>query len=107
MSSIQKTDEMASAVAKTDNRVSLASIEAKIDSVVYHNPPHDLTLTLCFITMKNGFSVIGKTKPADVANFDADLGKKFAYENAIRELWPLEGYLMCEKLTKEKENTHV
>ncbi len=55
-------------------------------------------LTLCIITMQNGFTVIGKSAPASAANFDPEKGRLFAYEDAIRQLWPLEGYALREKL---------
>jgi N4 Gp49/Sf6 Gp66 family protein len=42
--------------------------------------------------------VIGKSAPADPKNFDRELGREFAKENAIRQLWELEAYLLREKL---------
>jgi hypothetical protein len=55
-------------------------------------------LSICILVMKNGFVVIGKSAPASPENFDADLGRKFAYENAIRELWPLMGFALRDRL---------
>lgn len=56
-------------------------------------------MTLCFLVMENGFVIVGKTAPASAANFRTELGEKFAYEDAIRQLWPLEGYLLRERLS--------
>jgi len=50
--------------------------------------------------MENGYAVVGKSAPADAENFDEDLGKKFAKEDAIRQLWALEGYALREKLSR-------
>lgn len=61
-------------------------------------PPELDLLTICIVTMQNGFTVIGKSAPASAANFDADKGRLFAYEDAIRQIWPLEGYALREKL---------
>ena len=107
-SSLQITDEQSAAVQKTPNRVSLQSIEDKIvaeysftaDMALNEAPIMDSLkiLTICIIVMKNGFTVIGKAAPADAANFDADLGKKFAREDAIRQIWPLEGYALRDRL---------
>lgn len=107
-SSLQITDELSAAVQKTPNRVSLQSIEDKIvaeyvftaDSALKDAPIHDSLkiLTICILVMKNGFVLIGKSAPADAENFNAELGKKFAREDAIRQLWPLEGYALREKL---------
>lgn len=44
--------------------------------------------------------VIGKAAPASPENFSAEPGRKFAYEDAIRRLWPLMGYALKERLTK-------
>lgn len=44
---------------------------------------------LCVLVMRNGFTVLGKSAPLDPQNFDAELGKKFAYDDAIRQVWPL------------------
>ena len=107
--SLQHTDQQAAAVAKAP-RVALSDIEAAIGGVYYTTGsdalPHasieylrPLTLlTICVIVMRNGFTVIGKSAPASVDNFDADLGRKFAYEDAIRQLWPLMGFALREKL---------
>lgn len=55
-------------------------------------------LTLCIVTMRNGFTVIGKAAPADPANFNPELGRKFAREDAVRQLWPLMGYALRDRL---------
>lgn len=95
MDSLKVTDAESAAVA-TAPRVTLESMEAKIASENY--TVVDGILTICTIKMANGFYVIGESAPASPANFNADLGKKFARENAIRQLWKLEGYALREKL---------
>lgn len=55
-------------------------------------------LSICIIQMANGFMVIGKSAPASPENFNAELGMKLAYEDAIRQLWPLEGYALRDRL---------
>lgn len=56
------------------------------------------TFTLCILVMRNGFVVVGKSAPASPENFDPALGKQFAYEDAIRQLWPLMGYSLRDQL---------
>ncbi len=56
-------------------------------------------LTLCILVMKNGFVVVGKSAPASPENFDAEKGRTFAYEDAVRQLWPLMGYALRDKLS--------
>lgn len=105
-SSLQETDNAAAAIAVAP-RVTLADLEAKIDAqvtfiagkVLKDVPVSDSLniLTICIVTMQNGFSVIGKSAPASPENFNEELGAKFAYEDAVRQLWPLEGYLLRDK----------
>lgn len=107
--SLRVTDDQSKAVQKTPNRVSLDSMLDKIageytttlDKAFPGVPLIEgmEVMTICILVMRNGFMVIGKSAPADPANFDADLGHKFAREDAIRQLWPLEGYALREKLT--------
>lgn len=54
--------------------------------------------TICLLTLHNGFEIVGSSAPADVDNFDAEEGKRIAYEDGIDQLWQLEGYLLAEKV---------
>ena len=60
------------------------------------------TLTFCVLILKNGFKVVGQSDCASPENFDAEIGKKIAYENAREKIWMLEGYLLKEKLHQAK-----
>lgn len=83
---------------KTRRKITEESIKSRIKSVSYI---YDDTTTICMITMKNGFKVFGHTTPADPGNYDAAVGRRYAYENAFRQLWQLEGYLLVEYLSLE------
>lgn len=111
MDSLKVTDDASKAVA-TAPRVALVDIEAAIGGVYYttgqravadealsaeHLQPLGL-LTICILVMRNGFTVIGKSAPASPENFNADLGRRFAYEDAIRQLWPLMGFALRDRL---------
>lgn len=106
--SLQATEAECAANAVAP-RVSLASMEAKIaarydftaDKAIGPDTPCSNSLgllSICILEMRNGFTVIGKSAPASAANFNAELGRKLAYEDAIRQLWPLEGYALREQL---------
>jgi|SRR5271157_2726074 len=58
--------------------------------------------TICLITMENEFVVMGMTAPADPMNYEREIGKRYAYDNAFRQLWQLEGYLLRETIMKNK-----
>lgn len=56
------------------------------------------TLTVCALTLKNGYQVTGESAAASPANFDVEIGKKIARDNARNKIWALEGYLLRSKL---------
>ena len=118
--SIEVTDREAQAVAVAP-RVQLADIEGAIlrrhdflagdaidaivgleasgdDPALLPEGAPEFLLSICILTMRNGFVVVGKSAPASPANFNPDLGQKFAYEDAIRQLWPLMGFALRDKL---------
>ena len=55
-------------------------------------------LTVCCLTLRNGFTVTGESACASPENFDADIGERVAYGNARRKIWQLEGYLLKQNL---------
>lgn len=55
-------------------------------------------LTICVLTLKNGFTVSGESACASPENFDAEVGEKIAFENAREKIWVLEGYLLKQRL---------
>ena len=59
-------------------------------------------LTLCVLVLKNGFTVTGESACASPENFDADLGRKIARENAVNKIWPLMGYELKTRLAAIK-----
>lgn len=63
-------------------------------------------LTICVLTLDNGWTLVGKSAPASAENFDVAKGQTFAFEDALRQLWPLEGYLLRDRLAAEEESDH-
>lgn len=55
-------------------------------------------LTFCVLVLQNGFTVTGKSACASPENFDADIGRKVAFGDAFNQIWPLEGYLLKQRL---------
>jgi len=58
-------------------------------------------LTFCVLVLRNGFTVTGESACASPENFNAEIGRKIARENAINKVWPLMGYALKDKLSKE------
>lgn len=69
----------------------------------YYAFPHT-QVTICCITLRNGFNVIGESACASPENFDEELGKKIAYDNARDKIWQLEGYLLKQSLCLMETN---
>ena len=56
-------------------------------------------LTFCVLVLKNGFTVTGESACASPENFDAEIGRKIARQNAVQKVWPLMGYALKEQLS--------
>ena len=56
------------------------------------------TLTVCVLTLRNGFTVTGESACISKAIFDAEIGQKVAYDNAVDKIWQLEGYLTLQQV---------
>lgn len=55
-------------------------------------------LTFCVLVLRNGFTVTGESACASPENFDAEVGRKIARQNAVAKIWPLMGYELRSKL---------
>lgn len=100
----------------TAPRVTPADIEANIADEFYftaedgalmvqhHNRVGDVLpdalhlLTFCVLVLQNGFTVTGESACVSPENFNAEIGRKVARDNAIQKIWPLMGYALKEKL---------
>lgn len=110
------------AKGKTAPRVTPADIAANIasehyftayDGVVGHYcagsveaqaAPKSLDLlTFCVLVLKNGFTVTGESACASPENFDAEIGRKIARENAVQKMWPLMGYELKQRLHQSQQ----
>lgn len=96
------------------------SIEAKIKDVIYINAgaaaeaeygatlmdatARNLSLvTICFIILENDFKVEGVSACVDPANYNEEIGRKCAYENAFEKIWQLEGYMLRQAMHEDAQ----
>ena len=97
----------------TAPRITPADIEANIAFEHYfvasqaplptHAYPKALDLlTFCVLVLRNGFTVTGESACVSPENFDAEIGRKIARENAINKIGPLMGYELRTKLAWSK-----
>lgn len=94
--SLEATDVASEAVRKNGFRVTLADLRARVSTVEYIERG---TLTIAIIQLNNGFWLIGKSAPADPNNYDAEYGRQLAYDDALRQAWPLVAFVHMELLT--------
>lgn len=73
------------------------SVEQLIEFEQYWRPRGTL-MTVCSLTLRNGFVLIGEAACASPDVFNAKLGKRFARENALNKLIPLECYALRNQL---------
>jgi hypothetical protein len=109
----QAIEQEIQAKGKTAPRITPADVEANIIHEHYFtaaegvignvdesgdmHPSLDL-LTVCVLVLQNGFTVTGESACASPENFDAEIGRKIARQNAVQRVWPLMGYELRSKL---------
>lgn len=82
------------------NLLHAGQVEEMLEHVVGGAPvlPSLGLLTFCVLVLKNGFTVTGESACASPENFDAEIGRKIARQNAVAKIWPLMGYALKERL---------
>lgn len=83
------------------NTVTVDLIKSKIIKEQYH-VFEGTTLTICLLTLVNGFTVTGESACVDPNNFDKAIGEKYAREQAFNKIWAFEGYLLQQNLFEQK-----
>ena len=122
MTNDQTIENEIQAKGKTAPRVTPADIEANILHEIYLNagecavafapefpnykPLPDSAsslnlLTFCVLVLRNGFTVTGESACASPENFDAEIGRKIARQNAVAKVWPLMGYALKNELSRQ------
>ena len=111
MSTNQEIEKEIQAKGKTALRVTPELIESEIASAHYFTasdgvmgaaekgPNHFVSnplplglLTFCVLVLRDGFTVTGESACVSPENFDAEIGRKIARQNAVAKIWPLLGY---------------
>jgi hypothetical protein len=93
----QQVEQEIQAKGLTAPRLTPDLIDSKIESEQYH-VFEGTCLTVCCLTLENGFTVTGESACASPENFNAELGQKIAKQNAREKIWALEGYLLRQQL---------
>lgn len=88
----------------TAPRVTPERLDEVIVAEQYHVFPNT-TFTACLLTLANGYTVLGESACASPENFNAELGRKIARDNAKNKIWALEGYLLRQNLHDRSTKT--
>ena len=89
--------------AATGKRVTLGALEANIADEKFIKATD--VLTICVLTLKNGFTVTGESACADPSNYNQEIGERLAREQAKNKIWPLMGYSLRQELYEMGEGT--
>ena len=71
-----------------------------IKSIEYWVVPNTTT-TVCAMIFQNNYVITGTSAAASMDNFDQEVGRNIAYENARQRIWPLLGYVLNQKFYKQ------
>lgn len=95
---LSRAEVDAAVAAKTAPKVTLDAIKSRVVDAQYHRPTEPDgspgVLVICTLTHVSGFKIVGKSAPASAENFDEEIGRRYAFEDAVKQLWPLEGFLL-------------
>ncbi|CAB3952822.1 Gp49 family protein [Achromobacter piechaudii] len=115
-------EQQIQAKGKTAPRVTPADIEANIRAEIFFTGDQGVSvsqhmkseyvegehilaplglLTFCVLVLRNGFTVTGESACASPENFDAEIGRNIARQNAVQKIWPLMGYELRSRLAAQ------
>lgn len=87
-------------------RVTEQAVEASIDKCVFYVFP-GTSVTVCCLTLRNGFHVVGSSSCVHPDNFDREIGERLARANAVHRVWELLGFKLRETLNHIGEVTII
>lgn len=93
--SLEATDAASEAVRKEGTfRVTLDDLKSRVVDVEYvaRGP-----LNVVILRLDNGYFLVGKSAPVDPDNYNAEYGQSLAYDDALRQAWPLVAFSHLER----------
>jgi hypothetical protein len=92
----ESTEDMIVKCGANAPRVTSQQIESKIKECKFHRLTN--VLTVCILTLENGYTVIGESACASPSNYNQEISERVARDNATNKVFELEGYLLKQKL---------
>ncbi|GJJ80705.1 hypothetical protein PcPA57_14250 [Pasteurella canis] len=81
------------------NKLTKEYLDSLVEKMEY---VHQGLLTICTITLRNGFQLVGTSACICADNFNSEIGESVAKENAFDRLWELEGYLLKQRIYEQR-----
>jgi N4 Gp49/Sf6 Gp66 family protein len=81
------------------DKITMDHLEGLIKDEEYHLFPGS-SLTVCCLTLENGWHATGESACVKPENFNADLGRTIARTRALNSVFALEGYLLRDQWHK-------
>lgn len=78
--------------------VTTEMVDDEIQYAQYHRFG-DTTVTVCCLTLRNGFTVVGKSACANPDNFEAELGEQLAFDDARQQVFAHLAFRLCDEMT--------
>ena len=100
MTNTDKIEKMIQDKQLTAPRITPEDITDSIVKDAYYVFPGTQT-TICLLTLSNGFTVTGESACASPENFNEEIGREIARDNAKNKIWVLLGFALKEKLAME------
>jgi hypothetical protein len=92
VSALEAVDAQSEAV-RTGFRITLADLRGRVESVEYVERG---VLNVALMRLDNGFWLVGRSAPVDPGNYNAEYGRQLAYDDALRQAWPLLAFAHLE-----------
>lgn len=86
--------DAASEAVRTGFRITLDDLKARVEEVEYVSRG---VLNVAILRLDNGFYLVGKSAPVDWANYNEEYGRSLAYDDALRQAWPLLAFAHLDK----------
>lgn len=84
------------------------TIEDVNSSIVAEKDYHLGTKTTAVVlTLSNGFEVLGTSACVDASNYDHEIGKKYAREDAVKKVWAYLAFELQTRLADSKDPSFI
>ena len=83
---------------KTYPKITQEDVDNSIIKEEYFRLGEDSTTTVCQLTLYNGFTVRAESSCVSPKNFDEEIGRSIALNEAKQKVWPYLGFKLMDNL---------